>query len=191
MMFDNEDADLTNNPRTLYREPMIISAWPGVGKTYASKNYGNLWKIHDSDSSEFHFVNSSIVSTQTKIENSDWPKNYIKHISQLRKSRKYEIIFIASHEIIREALADAGIPYVLIAPQRYALDLYVARYEERKSSKEFIQKLKDNWDEWISSCMSDKSAVLTYELDGRDYLTDIIIEQVHYHYLCWTNNIRK
>lgn len=120
----------------------IISAFPGVGKTTYHKKYPD--KCIDSDSSEF----SWITSTDDKKErNPDFPANYIKHIKE--NIGKIQYIFVSSHKVVREALADSCLYFYLVYPQNHQKDKFIKRYKDRGSSAEFIKLLEDNWDSWM------------------------------------------
>jgi hypothetical protein len=73
---------------------MIISAFPGVGKSHFYNTYKDEFKIHDSDSSLF----SWIVKDGQKIRNPDFPKNYIEHLESLDPK---DIIIVFPAGIIR------------------------------------------------------------------------------------------
>jgi hypothetical protein len=68
------------------KKTIIVSAFPGTGKTYC-------WVNTDLD------VIDSDFSTFAK---SDFPNNYIKHIKS--KIGTKDIILVSSHSIVREAL---------------------------------------------------------------------------------------
>jgi broad-specificity NMP kinase len=122
---------------------IIISGFPGTGKSYITK-HSDKFKCHDSDSSEFHFIEGLDGYTV----NPAWPHNYINHINDLVQTEEYDFIFISSHLEIRQALTKRDIPYILVMPKPIAKQAFIKRYEQRGSSKQFIDKINDNWDEW-------------------------------------------
>lgn len=117
----------------------IILGFPGVGKSTCLNSKDLKWlDMSDSDSSKF--------------DKSDFPNNYIKHIHQLLD--KKDVIFVSTHKEVREAiLKDEYIKKnatVIIAyPDISLKDEYVKRYEQRGSSQQFINLLKEHWEEWI------------------------------------------
>lgn len=87
------------------RKTVVISGFPGVGKTSLCARPGGL-KILDSDSSNFSWQNQ-----KEKIRHPEWPGNYIEHIRQ--NIGKVDIILVSSHDVVRSALLRAKIPFVL------------------------------------------------------------------------------
>ena len=59
---------------------IVVSAFPGMGKTYAFKALSGKIKVLDSDSSNF--------------DKNDFPKNYIQHIKE--EIPNNDIIFIST-----------------------------------------------------------------------------------------------
>lgn len=140
---------------------LIISAFPGTGKTHAFYTQNELGiRIKDSDSSLFPKDN--------------FPNNYIEHIKEVVMSGEFDIILVSSHEAVRHALAEHNLKYILVYPVGLKEE-YLKRYEERGSSEAFIQLLSDNWIDWVNSCKNDTKASLVYELmTAEQYLTDVI-----------------
>lgn len=122
---------------------MIISAFPGVGKSHFYNTYKDEFKIHDSDSSLF----SWIVKDGQKIRNPDFPKNYIEHLESLNPK---DIILVSSHEEVRKALEEHGFEYYLVYPTKECKEEYLQRYKDRGSPETFIQLLDKNWDIWLT-----------------------------------------
>lgn len=122
---------------------MIISAFPGVGKSHFYSTYKDEFKIHDSDSSLF----SWIVKDGQKIRNPDFPKNYIEHLESLDPK---DIILVSSHEEVRKALEEHGFEYYLVYPTKECKEEYLQRYKDRGSPEGFIQLLDKNWDIWLT-----------------------------------------
>ena len=67
---------------------ILVSAFPGMGKSYAFNELKDKIKVLDSDSSKF--------------DKSDFPSNYIEHIKNNIKDN--DIIFISSHKEMKNAL---------------------------------------------------------------------------------------
>ena len=121
------------------KDTKIYSGFPGVGKTYMFNRYKNLQKeVIDSDSSEF--------------DKSNFPDNYIFHIKS--NIGLVDVILVSSHQEVRDALVREGIPFSLIYPKREAKLEYLARYRMRGSSENFLQLVRNNWDNWIDGCQN-------------------------------------
>jgi len=123
----------------------IISAFPGMGKTYYYNAHKDI--CLDSDSSEFSWV----IDNGVRVRNPDFPNNYIKHIKE--NIGKYKYIFVSSHKEVREALLDNCIFFYLIFPQENFKENFIQRYIDRGSPKEFIELVSKNWELWIGELL--------------------------------------
>ena len=103
---------------------LIISAFPGCGKTTATLRYGKDHKILDLDSSMF--------------DKKCFPKNYVGEIEKIQ--RDWDIIFTSTHEQVRRLLGEHNIPYILYIPSIERKEEFLELYETRNSNKEFIQR---------------------------------------------------
>lgn len=136
---------------------VIISGFPGIGKSYLSEK-SNL-KISDSDSSIFPKDN--------------FPTNYINHIKELMGGR--HIILVSSHKGVREALVAEGINFKLAYPSKDQKADYAHRYVARGSSMQFIELLIDNFELWIEE-LENQEGCDHIVLKKGQYLTDALIE---------------
>jgi len=133
---------------------LIISAFPGCGKTYAFKNYKFQNGVLDSDSSEFSWVKDE-NGNNTKERNPEFPTNYIRHIQD--NIGKVDVIFVSSHEVVRDALKNANINYALIYPintEEVKAD-FLDRYKKRGNAEPFIEFIDKNWDHFIDQMNND------------------------------------
>lgn len=90
-------------------------------------------KIMDSDSSKF--------------DKADFPRNYIEHIKE--NIDNVDIMFISSHEDVRNALENEDIDFDLFYPSIDRKLEFLENYVKRRSNREFIMKVDANWKEWI------------------------------------------
>lgn len=124
----------------------IISAFPGVGKSYFHKE--NPETCLDSDSSNFSWIEG------TKERNPDFPRNYIEHIKN--NIGKYDFILVSSHKEVRKELAKNNLFYYLIYPEAYheygMKEEFIERYRRRGSRQEFLTLLEDMFNAWIKDC---------------------------------------
>jgi hypothetical protein len=121
------------------KQAIIISGFPGIGKSYITKN-NTKFKIHDSDSSEFSWMGKG-------VRHPDFPQNYMNHI--LSVMYDYDIIFVSSHKIVREALIENGFYFYLVYPCKELKQEYLRRYRQRGNEQDFIDMLNKNWDSFI------------------------------------------
>lgn len=136
---------------------IIVSGFPGVGKSHAFKN--SNFKCFDSDSSTF--------------SRDRFPENYISHIKSCLCIPDLDFIFVSTHLEIRKALHIAEIPFYLVYPQISLIDEYLKRYKDRGSSQAFIELLNAYWNDWIRSCSEDKTPC-KIRLGSGEYLQDVI-----------------
>jgi len=120
---------------------IVVSAFPGTGKSYFTKLYPDI--CSDSDSSKY-----SHNADGTKNEN--FILEYMQHIKDAKANNT--VVFVSSHEEVRKALINEGIFFVLVYPSRDLKLEYVNRYKKRGSTDEFIDMLYSKWDSFIDSC---------------------------------------
>ena len=118
---------------------ILVSAFPGMGKTYAFNTLGKQLKILDSDSSKF--------------DKSDFPKNYIEHIKE--NIANNDIIFISSHKEVRDALEMENIDFDLFYPSKDRRNEFLENYVARHSPRDLIMKIDNHWNEWIDEIEHD------------------------------------
>jgi hypothetical protein len=135
---------------------MVISAFPGCGKSHLFRNKGDM-KILDSDSSTF--------------DKSQFPQNYIEHIKS--NIGDADIILVSSHKEVRDALVDKGINFTLVYPNMDIKDEYIQRYIDRGNDGKFVDLLKQNWENWIEE-LEHQSGCEKIKLDRGQYLSDVI-----------------
>lgn len=136
--------------------PVVISGFPGVGKSHLCKERG--W--HDSDSSKFSWSSPG-------VRNPDFPANYIEHIKGLQG-----VVLVSSHQEVRDALDAADIPFRIVHPALDCKDEYLERYKLRGSPDKFIDLLNQNWDDWVTGLMDGMSSVERYVLQPGEFLGD-------------------
>lgn len=143
------------------KETTIISAFPGTGKSFYHK--WNSDKCLDSDSSEFSWIKDE-NGNNTKERNPEFPANYIERIKE--NIGKVDIIFVSSHDVVRRALEEANIKYVLVYPEISAKEEYIRRYKERGNNENFISFISDNWDTFINDM---KNETFPYKRELKDW----------------------
>ncbi len=142
------------------RKTKIISGFPGVGKSTLFRSNSAL-KILDSDSSTFDKAN--------------FPKNYMCHIKE--NIGKVDIIMVSSHDVVRQALVDEDIDFVLVYPDISLKQEYKDRYIKRGSPDAFINLLDNMWKTWISGCINQNDCMHIVLKEGV-YLDCILDENI-------------
>lgn len=132
----------------------VVSAFPGTGKTH----YSNIYQdgmVLDSDSSKF--------------DKQYFPENYIEHIRASLLNESICRIFVSSHKVVRDALVDNDIPFLLVYPNRELKEEYVQRYKNRGSTPDFISLVEKNWDAWIDE-LDNQMGCSKIKLKSGEYL---------------------
>lgn len=148
---------------------MIISGFPGIGKTYYAKKFDNAI---DLDSTPF-----------SKLENGernpDFPNNYIRQIKKIQND--YDFIFVSSHKETREALANAKLDYIVIFPdlnKKGNKEAFMERYRTREhhtNRESFLKLMNNNFEKFATDLMMDKNAQRVINIDiTNENLSDII-----------------
>jgi len=144
---------------------ILISGFPGVGKSTLVSNPGN-YILLDSDSSNFSWSNK-----EKRERNPDWPQNYLDHIKTNRD--KVDGILISSHKEIRDALVNAGVGFTLVYPALEMKNEYISRYVVRGSDLQFVELLEVNFETWIQELMTQQGCNHVVLQPGQ-YLSDVI-----------------
>jgi len=146
----------------------LISGFPGIGKSHFFRvmQKDGSKKVLDSDSTNFSWIEKG-------VRNPDFPNNYINHIKN--NMDKADIILISSHDVVRNALVQNKIPFILVYPDRNIKEEYIARYRQRGSDEKFVKLLEDNWDKFIDDCEKQKGCKHVIIHSG-EYLSDKIDE---------------
>ena len=145
----------------------VISGFPGVGKsTLFERSEGRGRVVLDSDSSKFSWANEA-----ERVRHSEWPANYIQHIRE--NHGKAYIILVSSHDVVRDALVEAGIEFELVYPGADMKKEYIKRYVDRGNNPAFVRLLEENYDKWIEWLMKQTGCVHK-PLGPGQYLADVL-----------------
>jgi len=144
------------------KKAVIISGFPGVGKTYYTQN-ADL-NILDSDSSKFSWIKEG-------VRNTSFPKNYIEHIR--KNIDKVDVILVSSHKVVRDALVDNGIHFILVYPDRSLKEEYIKRFQDRGSNSNFINMIDKNWNSFIDD-IENSDEYKTIKLESGKFLNDLL-----------------
>ncbi|MCM1294339.1 MAG: hypothetical protein NC311_02145 [Muribaculaceae bacterium] len=160
---------------------LVISGFPGIGKTYACQQLKrSLKNVFDSDSSDFSWdrhQNGEIKlgADGKKLRHPDFPNNYIKHIQTHLETA--DIIFVSSHDNVRNALSKAQISHALVYPAYEMKAEMLQRYMLRGSGQGFIELIRNNWDAFINGMKQD-ACPNKIELKPGQYLSDVLVDVI-------------
>lgn len=162
----------------------IVSAFPGCGKSfifnkYNGEKYNNdkKWKILDSDSSDYSWIKDE-NGNNTKERNPEFPNNYINHIKE--NIGKVDIIFVSSHEIVRQALKDNKIRFFLVFPENNLKDDFIQRYKNRGNDETFINFISNNWNNFINEMENenDDFCLIEHLTKENSYITMKFLDRI-------------
>lgn len=138
------------------KKTLVISAFPGTGKTWFVNN--SQLNCLDSDSSSF--------------DKRYFPENYINHI--VDNIGRVDLIFVSSHISVRKELINRKIEFVAVYPFMYCKREYKERFSGRGSEWQFIQTIMDNWQYWIEEMQETKPHPVIWLSAGK-FISDIFM----------------
>lgn len=115
--------------------PRVLAGFPGVGKSTLFRD--NPEAYADSDSSTF--------------DKAGFPANYIAHIQNLLETSD-KTIFVSTHQEVRDALAEAVIPFVLVYPDASLKPNFMERYAGRGSPEPFLNLMHNQFEKFVEQC---------------------------------------
>ena len=114
-----------------------------------------------------------IDSNGNKISNPDFPVNYINYIKDMMG--KIDVVFVSTHQNVRQALRDNNISYILVYPAVDTKDEMLQRYVTKGSTPEFVDMMRANWDDFIEDMQQDETPD-KIELQSNQYLSAVVQE---------------
>lgn len=163
------------------KRTFVISAFPACGKSYCFNNHQDKFSMLDSDSSEFSWIKNT-EGKNTTDRNPDFPQNYINHIRA--NIGKVDVIFVSSHKVVREALAENGIRAIIVYPNKDLKEEWIRRFKERGNDEKFINFISNNWDNFIDDIENENYGFLKERLKDKDSYLDL-----DYLYGCFDNSM--
>lgn len=164
---------------------LVVSATPGTGKSTITKDAEKYGLKHCHVQFNDHTREYELTvpagpgvpvfdSDSSVFDKSEFPGNYIKHIKEVLRKFPSVVIFVSSHDNVREAMGDAGIKYVLCYPERELKGDYLERYEQRGSPEAFVKLMDEKWNDFIDSVQADKNAERKLVLSEGEFLVDVL-----------------
>lgn len=160
----------------------FISAFPGTGKSsiHGNSRDNGVYAVRADGTSLYRHMSrpgqiKAYDSDSSTFDKSEFPANYIQHMKEViqRHAGQSPFLFLgSSHDNVREAMQEAGIPYVIVYPHRDLKEEYIERYKKRGSSEFFINLMTEKWDDFIDSCESDPNNSIV--LESGQYLGDVL-----------------
>lgn len=154
---------------------MIISAFPGTGKTYASKKFKDIALDLESSAyqwSDYDFEHVEQCKGKTTEKKLLWPINYFDDI--LSSNVKFPFVFISSNHVILDMLSAHNINFITVTPNIYDKKAYFDCYFKRGNPEEFVNKISCNFEIFVKSLDNNENALCHVKLGHDKHISDII-----------------
>lgn len=152
------------------KNTFVISAFPACGKSYCFENHQDKFSILDSDSSEFSWTKDENGKNTTN-RNPNFPQNYIEHIKS--NIGKVDVIFVSSHEIVRQALYENDINTIVVYPSKDMKEEFIRRCKSRGNNESFINFISSNWNRFINEIENEDYGFLKHKLNKENPYLDL------------------
>ena len=144
------------------KDTVIISGFPGVGKSFLGKN-----------NDDFIDLDSSRYAGEDR-----WQR-YKERIEDALGIYKY--IFVSSHQETRDILNELGLKYYVVYPDKNLKEEYLKRYKERGSKEDFIDLIDNNFESFIDSIENNSPNGVKVKLTKySDFLKTVIYKLKEY-----------
>ena len=77
-------------------------------------------------------------------------------------------VMVSTHKEMIDALEQIEAPYTVVIPRRTDYEIYCNRYTLRGNTPEFISKVLDKWEDWISYIIDTPSVLKTVVMLPKD-----------------------
>lgn len=155
---------------------IIISGFPGVGKTTLQKSHSNVIDLESYDFKWLQQYKSTDTSCKEQMEgahnriyNRLWPLNYVKEI--IKKTSEYDIVLISQEHEMLNCLKENGINYIVCFPMKQCKDEYIKRYINREDDADFLSLVNVNYDVWIDELMNEENKII---IGPQEFLSDAL-----------------
>lgn len=158
---------------------MIISAFAGSGKSYATKQLENAI---DLESSDFQWIYEDNVTDDVEarkgIDNRKKNPNFIKdYVDAIEKVKdEYYQVFIAAQPAVLEELANRNIPFAVAYPTKNSKDTYIQRYIDRGNNEQFVNLMDTNFYNFVDDMMNNKVASKHIVIEQNKHLLDYLVD---------------
>lgn len=158
-----------------------IIATPGCGKSYLADNYPDLFADMDEIRLKCKYEVPNDI-TREELEKTKGNRDFKKRkYSKENLFKEYDkcldkgmILLAAPHPESFEYFEKKNIKFCFIYPDKNARQALTARFKKRNNSNIFIKENDDLFDEFYMSNRKDTKAVIHYEFNKNEYLSDIL-----------------
>ncbi|MEG0873589.1 MAG: serine hydrolase domain-containing protein [Clostridia bacterium] len=165
----------------MIKETIIISGFPGIGKSKLYKEQGNYReKILELDSKAF-----------SRLKNGDKNKNFVHQYLKKIKSNigKVDVIIISQGQEVRQALDESNISYILVYPDKSLKNEYIKRYIAQGRTEEFVKRVSRDFEDWVKEI--ENYSGVKFKLNENEHLKDILLVKNILHLKDECRNIKN
>lgn len=158
---------------------MIISAFAGSGKSYATKQLENAI---DLESSDYQWIYEDDVTDDVEArkgidnrkKNPNFIKDYVDAIERVKD--EYDQVFIAAQPAVLEELVNRNIPFAVAYPTKDSKDTYIQRYIDRGNNEQFVNLMDTNFYNFVDDMMNNKAASKHIVIGQNKHLLDYLVD---------------
>lgn len=162
--------------------PVVISGFPGVGKTYAAE-HSEEWgmKIVEIEPSQYLWTPGEDGKLQ---KNTNYPENLCAEVMRyLKAGQSVDVILVDAHTAIQKALHRNHIPFVSVYPKLECKEEYLRRYIRSGKPFPFVDTISGSWNELIEDGKTRaKNGQSTIFLGSDSYLDEDTIINIRIPY---------
>lgn len=142
---------------------MIIAGFLGVGKTSLAERYPEAFM--DIDSSVHAYLK----------DGSKNPSFITDYYEDIIKNHEHKHITSSTHLQLIELFKKNNIEHVIVLPDIELKDVYISRYKNRENTDDFIQKIYNNWEKWITRLSQEPNVIFLKE--GENLVDKIVFDK--------------
>ena len=166
------------------KQKVIVFAFPGTGKTYATQNFENtcdfesLYYIFDYNEDVLHWhIDKHKGRDDIRVKSPNFPQNYIEALKkELEKGRIVITPFMINNLIaLEEAEFDNEARIIVVTHDEKDYETIATRFRNRGNAEDFVELCRE-WLPKINARVKTMPNIELIVLSGEKFLTDALID---------------